>query len=188
MWWSAQEKLVKRAEPVSIAEQEAALRGGLAAAAQIYRLHVVNIVGGLLVPDADSTLQDMVDVVKCFVAPVLAAHKDHVISIGFIMTKLASNRGGFVPHDTLSNMVVAFGELYHFVVHFTDSLPPLMAGRKPHPVRLVVIPTRRNCAACGAGEECALKMCSGCNKVWYCSTECQKFHWNGAGHKLECSK
>ena len=42
------------------------------------------------------------------------------------------------------------------------------------------------CAACGAKPEKRL-MCAGCNKVCYCSKECQKKDWK-AGHKALCKK
>ncbi|KAG2492347.1 hypothetical protein HYH03_009295 [Edaphochlamys debaryana] len=34
-------------------------------------------------------------------------------------------------------------------------------------------------------EEVAGKACGGCRRVWYCSAECQRAHWQ-AGHKAEC--
>lgn len=40
----------------------------------------------------------------------------------------------------------------------------------------------RRCANCGAVT--GVKRCSGCLEIYYCSTECQKFHWTI--HKVQC--
>jgi hypothetical protein len=43
----------------------------------------------------------------------------------------------------------------------------------------------RACDACGSNEDLdALKMCSLCKVVFYCSVECQKADWRG--HKHAC--
>lgn len=48
------------------------------------------------------------------------------------------------------------------------------------------------CAACGSasrrdGKSSMLLLCSGCQRVFYCSKECQKAHWK-AQHKNECRR
>ena len=42
------------------------------------------------------------------------------------------------------------------------------------------------CSSCEAygGKDGKLMKCSGCQKAFYCSTECQKSHWKK--HKLQC--
>lgn len=43
---------------------------------------------------------------------------------------------------------------------------------------------KKQCANCGA-TEIKLRVCSGCNSVWYCSTECQKQH--RPTHRQDCA-
>mmetsp|Transcript_27761 Transcript_27761/g.64716 ORF Transcript_27761/g.64716 Transcript_27761/m.64716 type:complete len:107 (+) Transcript_27761:260-580(+) len=43
------------------------------------------------------------------------------------------------------------------------------------------------CHECGTTEHNGLKMCSGCKKASYCSTECQRKAWK-SGHKETCRK
>lgn len=45
---------------------------------------------------------------------------------------------------------------------------------------------RRRCSACDQ-ESRTMSACSGCKKVYYCNTVCQKKHWK-AGHKNICGK
>ena len=46
------------------------------------------------------------------------------------------------------------------------------------------------CAQCGAAETAggsvALKPCSRCKAVVYCSRECHATHWKAGGHKAVC--
>mmetsp|Transcript_32043 Transcript_32043/g.96434 ORF Transcript_32043/g.96434 Transcript_32043/m.96434 type:complete len:1595 (+) Transcript_32043:1276-6060(+) len=43
------------------------------------------------------------------------------------------------------------------------------------------------CAQClKTGKKGSMGHCSGCRKVRYCSTSCQKHHWKRGGHKQEC--
>jgi hypothetical protein len=46
--------------------------------------------------------------------------------------------------------------------------------------------TGPKCAICDCIND--LKSCGRCKKVFYCDRECQKYHWNERGHKLECKK
>jgi hypothetical protein len=42
------------------------------------------------------------------------------------------------------------------------------------------------CGDCGSPD--ALRVCYGCNEVYYCARACQKNHWKRGGHKLECAE
>mgnify|MGYP006085141397 CR=1 FL=1 len=45
-----------------------------------------------------------------------------------------------------------------------------------------------NCAACGCKrtDETVLLTCEGCKVYWYCSKECQRYHWIVCNHSGEC--
>ncbi|KXN91280.1 hypothetical protein AN958_01491 [Leucoagaricus sp. SymC.cos] len=45
-------------------------------------------------------------------------------------------------------------------------------------------PPSRRCASCGEND-LPLKRCTGCNKAWYCSRECQKVDW--VRHIFDCN-
>lgn len=63
-----------------------------------------------------------------------------------------------------------------------DEAPPGFAGGA------AAAPAAPRCAVCGAGEpEAALKRCSACRAVHYCSQKCQLQHW-GAGHHADCPR
>jgi hypothetical protein len=46
------------------------------------------------------------------------------------------------------------------------------------------------CQACGMSEEFVtdnvMKRCSKCQKVYYCSRQCQEWDWRSGGHKQNC--
>ena len=61
-----------------------------------------------------------------------------------------------------------------------------------HDIAEIWVPTLiKYCACCGIHQtkEKKHKLCSGCNLVSYCSTECQKKHWHQKGnrsHRVFC--
>ncbi|CAN8106135.1 unnamed protein product [Discula destructiva] len=45
---------------------------------------------------------------------------------------------------------------------------------------------RDECETCGAEGDKGLKSCTGCERVGYCSKECQAKGWSEGGHKSDC--
>jgi len=58
-------------------------------------------------------------------------------------------------------------------------------GERPIMGQAPDVPDCPSCDCCGKDYEGVFE-CSRCTSVFYCSKECQKFHWKSGGHKAAC--
>lgn len=63
-----------------------------------------------------------------------------------------------------------------------EAEPPAGQPAAPQPLRL---PQAHFCGACGNFSEAVTQCCSGCKRVYYCDTECQRVDW--MFHKPDCT-
>lgn len=65
------------------------------------------------------------------------------------------------------------------------SMASMIEWTVPAGILETLMKSMRECNSCGLKVK-KLRMCSGCEKVWYCDRECQRQHW--PAHKAACAK
>ena len=152
------------------------LRSALTGASRMEQLCTMSIVKGYLTPDAAATAQDMVDVHKCFIRPVL---DDHLLQV---LKNHSTGDYEIVSDTNLGDRIVAYCLVDLFITIAGSRLPKPSGGKETHLPVIATMTMKRLCGACGRD---GLQLCGRCKKVWYCNAACQKAHWKES-HKQEC--
>ncbi|KAJ7191557.1 hypothetical protein GGX14DRAFT_481300 [Mycena pura] len=133
-------------------------------------------------PDDPQTLEDY------FFTRARTAHdKTHLLGLYIGVVKILDVDPSRLHEWRLS------GKLAENIKALYETVPPVARGGyhawflknlnifEPSPNALVSLTPNHRCASCGAP---ATKKCSKCQKVWYCSKECQVKEWSG--HRVHC--